>query len=207
MSLEDLHKLSKAAFKKDGSLRTFGEQLFLFERGLLAPSDLLIVSDVLHLPFDIEYNNLPITMSQNIARKILVKHNISPVDLEDLVELVESSPLGLKGKFSHLNVILDKQIDNNNMMSFLEVNSQKISFFVNDIRSIYFDNVLSELNNSLEHGCEAYTNIKTKEWLQCIGVLVPKHRSHYIRSLPQLSEKTKAWLERYADTENTETTV
>jgi hypothetical protein len=155
-----------------------------------------------------EHNNLPITMNQGIAKKVLAeKNHVDPTDLEDLVGLMEDSPLALISKHQHVIVVLDKQREQNNMMSFLEINKQKISISVNDIRSVYFDNVLAELDNSIEHGDKIHTNVKTKEWLRSFGVTVPKDENHYIRSLPQLSEKTKAWLEKYTDIENAKTTV
>jgi hypothetical protein len=86
------------------------------------------------------------------------------------------------------------------MMNFLDFNKQRRNFTVNDIRSIYFDNVISEINNSVVHDDKIYTNEKTKKWLFSVGVSVPKGTSHYPYSLPHLNKKTKIWLEKYLTT-------
>jgi hypothetical protein len=193
--------LSKSIYKNNGDIRTFGEQLFLMKQGALKSSDLLIVSKRIMLPFKELNNNLPLVISQTNAQKVIKnKHNIPVEAIEDILEFIENSALALESKKHNILIFLDKEIKNPpmernqslfltegglmrvnippnnknvklNMMIIFKLNIVKHLINVNEIRSIYYDSVNDEIQNTLNHNGKVYTNNKTNDWLKNIGIL------------------------------------
>jgi hypothetical protein len=180
----DLNKLSKNLYKPNGTLRTFGEQLYLYKINELKDGDYLIVSKHTKLPFiKFSNNSLPLVITQNIIKKIETKHKINGQILEDTATLLESSPLALESKDNYLTVVLDindkateniTQNSNINTMVVLRLNNNHPNIIVNDIRSIYANDIQHQIDLNIKHNRNIYTNDKTQKWLDDKGIGIPK---------------------------------
>jgi hypothetical protein len=165
-----LKKLSTSAFRHDGTLRSFSEQLYLWRKEKLNRGDLIIISAHTTISLIPEIKDLPLVIKQSTVKKIVdVKHKIAAKYFSELDRLIQQSPLAIesrkrKGVFL---VVLGNQNENNKeLIIIMEINREKSGIFVNEIESIYPKNIQKMLNVAHSSGKQIFINgMKGESWL------------------------------------------
>jgi hypothetical protein len=197
----ELQKYSKNMFDKNGNLIPFSEQIIFLLKGELGRYETLILNEELCLPFKNLNIPRPLIIKQEIVKKIFNKHSIKTKTLIHISEKIKVSRLAIESKHNNILIFLDASMDNPknpNLMCVININRKNPqNLEVNDIRSLYFDNVIKELENAKRSKSKIYTNQYTKKWL---GLGLPsrnqkmttpswqRNTSHIINMITELSK-------------------
>jgi hypothetical protein len=167
--LKKLKILTVTSFRSNGALRSFAEQLLLWEHHELKSNELIIISAKIDLSLIPEIRKLPLLLKQSVLRKIVEdKHEIEYKYFLDLEDLLKNSPLAFESyrKANSFLIVLDRTDKNGNeLIAVIEKNKEKRGIEVNEINSIHGRDIellikLTNLNKK-----RIFTNNKSKKWL------------------------------------------
>ena len=174
----DLLKLNEKIFKKDGSFKTFKEQLLEYKTGIFpkrAPLIILPSTDVLHIQ---GLRSAPLVISQEIFEHIERGHDILVMDLFDLRENIENYVLAMDSKTQTGSIVIILNVTNKeNEFIVVPVHLSKKLWAVeiHSVRSTYGkENIEKWILSTYNAGLGLYANEKTERWLQSLGVQFPQ---------------------------------
>lgn len=170
--------LSKSAYEKDGTFRSFNEQLKDYAFQEMPSGDMFIVAESSKEAGVEECADLPIVMRQSIIKKITVAHDFSIAELQQLPTWLKEYPLAMESlsDIDSLVLIADaKDVHGNDVLIALHLEKEYRQLQINEISSIYGKRNLSYLiENTYAAGKNIYVNERTGEWLQHSGLPLPE---------------------------------
>jgi hypothetical protein len=209
---DKLKKLSNSAFDKSGELIPFLKQVTLLLNNEWNEYDRLVMNKGISLPFENFSELKPLIISPKIVKKIFNKHSLHVDTLVNISQKLETSPLAIESKRNNLLVFLDETSENPenpNLMCVINMNQKnRQQLEITEVRSLYFDNVIHELRNAVNHENKVYANQYTKKWLALLtshGQLGASHITNMITELSKnpskLTQNNKNVINKNIDTQ------
>lgn len=175
---EELSRIASRYLDKDGNPISFEEQLGFYAYGEMPTGDLFVISSSsrdLNIPTG---EDIPVTMTQKVIKKIQVVHEISIRELMNLEHWIKDSPLSMESLTvdNALAVIGDaKDRYGNDILIAIHLERDKRSFKLDEISSVYGKRNLARLIEMTDRaGLKFYANERTGEWIRRTGLQLPE---------------------------------
>lgn len=180
-TLDELRHAAPSAFRADGSLRPFEEQMVSYEMGELPPEEILVVSLRAHTAGLPEIEDLPITIDQSTVEKVKVQHGLRPVDVKNLSSWIREHPFAMDSMSMENSLVVCADATDRKGQHIIvpvhvakEVGDIGHELVVDDVASIYGKSNLEYLiSNTAKAGLRLFVNERTKGCASRSGLQLP----------------------------------